>query len=100
MEEPWLRFHDLRHTWRANARRSGMDRDIAESILGHWLRGRSVNERYGAISDQELIRAVDAMEFDHGETEIRVPDWKGASVKNGNKMVTMTGSKKKGHVAS
>jgi integrase len=72
LEKPWPRFHDLRHTWRANARRSGMDPFIAESILGHWFRGRSVNERYGFVSNDELIRAIDQMTFDHGETEIFV----------------------------
>ena len=40
--------------------------------MGHWYRGRSVNERYGRISDAELIRAIDEMSFDHGETEIQV----------------------------
>jgi len=70
LEKPWPRFHDLRHTWRANARRSGIDPTIAESILGHWFRGRSVNERYGHVSDQELLAAVDKMTFDNGETEI------------------------------
>ncbi len=70
--EPLPRFHDLRHAWRANARRSGMDPAIAEAILGHWFRGRTVNERYGRIADQELIQAIDKMTFDHGETEILV----------------------------
>jgi integrase len=65
-------FHDLRHTWRTNARRSGMDPQIAENILGHWCKGKSVNDRYGRISDQELVQAIDNMTFDHGETEIWV----------------------------
>jgi integrase len=72
IEKPWPRFHDLRHTWRANARRSGVDPSIAESILGHWYRGKSVNERYGHISDHELLQAIDSITFDHGETEIWV----------------------------
>jgi integrase len=72
LEKPWPRFHDLRHTWRANARRSGVDPAIAESILGHWFRGRSVNERYGHISNQELLHAIDKMTFSNGETEIMV----------------------------
>lgn len=38
--------------------------------MGHSDRKRSVQERYGAINDQELIKAVDLMTFDHGETEI------------------------------
>jgi integrase len=66
------RFHDLRHTWKTNARRSGMDPEIREAILGHWFRGRNVNERYGRIGDAELIKAIDSMTFDHGHTEILV----------------------------
>jgi integrase len=72
LDKPWPRFHDLRHTWRTNARRSGVDPQIAESIMGHWFKGRSVNDRYGRISDQELLDAIDRMTFDHGETEIFV----------------------------
>jgi integrase len=64
------RFHDLRHTWKANARRSGMDPEIRESIMGHWFREKSVSERYGRISDRELVQAIDLMTFDHGETQI------------------------------
>jgi integrase len=70
--QPRPRFHDLRHTWKTNARRSGMDPEIRESIMGHWYRGRNVNERYGRIGDEELIRAMDQMTFDHGKTEILV----------------------------
>lgn len=72
LEQPWPRFHDLRHTWKTNARRSRMDPEIRESILGHSSRQRSVSERYGRISNHELVNAVDAMTFDHGETEILV----------------------------
>lgn len=70
--EPPPRFHDLRHTWRTNARRSGVDPQIAETIMGHVFRIRSVNDRYGRISDQELLKAIDMMNFDNGETEILV----------------------------
>lgn len=49
-----------------------MDLELRESIMGHWFRGRNVNERYGRISDAELIRAIDGMSYDHGETEIQV----------------------------
>ncbi|MGO9569517.1 MAG: tyrosine-type recombinase/integrase [Desulfomonilaceae bacterium] len=37
LEKPWPRFHDLRHTWKTNARRSGMDPEITDAILGHSL---------------------------------------------------------------
>lgn len=70
--DPHPRFHDLRHTWKTNARRSGMHPEIQESILGHSTRQRSVSERYGRISDQEFLDAIDLMTFDHGETEIWV----------------------------
>jgi hypothetical protein len=32
----------------------------------------SVTERYGHISDDELIQAIDLMTFEHGQTEIPV----------------------------
>ena len=66
------RFHDLRHTWKTNARRSGMDSEIRERIMGHVAKTLSVSERYGSISDQELIRAIELLTFDHGDTEIWV----------------------------
>ena len=49
-----------------------MDPEIRESILGHWYKEKSVTERYGRISDQELLQAIDLMTFEHGETEIVV----------------------------
>ena len=47
-----------------------MDPEIRESILGHSSKQRLVSERYGRISDKELVSAIDSMTFDHGETEI------------------------------
>jgi integrase len=70
--DPVPRFHDLRHTWKTNARRSGMHPEIEKAIMGHSSRARNVHEGYGLISDDELIKAIDAMTFDHGETEIFV----------------------------
>ena len=49
---------------------SKIDSQIAESILGHWFKGKSVNERYGRISEKELLDATDSMKFDQGSTEI------------------------------
>ena len=49
-----------------------MDPQIAESIMGHWFKGKSVNDRYGRISDKELVNAIDSMTFEHGPTEILV----------------------------
>jgi integrase len=88
------RFHDLRHTWKTNARRSGMDSEIRESILGHASKARSVSERYGRISDAELLQAIDLMTFDHGDTEILVARSKPVTFV-GNKMETSRGSRRK-----
>lgn len=79
LNDPSPRFHDLRHTWKTNARRSGMDPEIREAILGHASRERSVRERYGRISDEELLQAIDSTTFDHGETEILVAKKKNLS---------------------
>jgi integrase len=68
--KPAPHLHDLRHTWKTNARRSGMDPEIRESIMGHWFKEKSITERYGRIGDQELLRAIDRMTFDHGPSEI------------------------------
>ena len=70
--DPMPRFHDLRHTWKTNARRSGMHPEIEKAIMGHSSRARAVHEGYGLISDEELVKAIDAMTFNHGETEILV----------------------------
>jgi len=72
LAKPRPRFHDLRHTWRSNARRSGVSDQIAEMILGHALRGKRVDERYGYVSDEELVAAIDKMTFENGTTQILV----------------------------
>jgi integrase len=94
--DPAPTIHDLRHTWKTNAMRSGMDPEIRESIMGHWFRGKTVAERYGRISDEDLRREIDKVTFDHGETEILVSDSKkkkpesggSSSGKNVNKLLT------------
>lgn len=102
LTDPRPRFHDLRHTWKTNARRSGVDFEIRESIMGHSSRQKSVAERYGRISDQELIDAVDKMTFDHGETEIVVArrSAKETPRKNVNRALTSVPEKRKGHAAT
>jgi integrase len=67
-----ITFHDIRHVWKTNARRSGMDEELREDIMGHWNSGKSINSRYGYISNEELVRAMDGFSCDHGETEIWV----------------------------
>lgn len=68
--KPTPRFHDLRHTWKTNARRSGIDFEIREAILGHSNRKLDVSQRYGFIDDSELIRAIDKFTYDCGKTQI------------------------------
>lgn len=70
--EPRPRFHDLRHTWKTNARRSGIDSEIREAILGHSDRKLDVSERYGFIDDRELVNAIDKFSYDNGSTQILV----------------------------
>ncbi|MEW6140228.1 MAG: hypothetical protein AB1733_18545 [Thermodesulfobacteriota bacterium] len=96
--KPWPRFHDLRATWRTNARRSGVDPQIAESILGHWFKGKSVNDRYGFISDEELVKAIDKMSFDHGESVVLVAKSSLGAEKSarGSNRVAKSSPKKKG----
>ncbi len=53
-----------------NPRRSGIDPKIRVSIMGHWLRGKDIAERYGRISDQEFLDSIDTMKFENGNTEI------------------------------
>ena len=65
-----ITFHDIRHVWKTNARRSGMDEELREDIMGHWNSGKSINSRYGYISNEELVRAIDGFSSDHGETEV------------------------------
>lgn len=64
------RFHDLRATWKVNARNSGIEEELRRSIMGHGNRSREVKERYGRILDVELVQAIDKMKYDFGPTVI------------------------------
>jgi hypothetical protein len=64
--------HDLRHCWFTNAMRSGVPGYIADAIVGHGNKKKSLQALYLNISDQQLLDAVDMMKFDTGETDIRV----------------------------
>jgi hypothetical protein len=57
---------------RANARRLGMDPEIREVFRGNAERGKSVTERCGRISNQELVKAIDSVKFDHGVIDILI----------------------------
>jgi integrase len=64
--------HDLRHCWKTNAMRSGVHPLIADAIVGHGDRKKTVESLYLSISDADLLNAIDRMKWDSGETEIRV----------------------------
>ncbi len=65
-------IHDLRHCWKTNAMRSGVHPLIADAIVGHGDRKKTVQSLYLSISDADLLKAIDWMKFDKGDTEIFV----------------------------
>ena len=69
-QNPRPRINDIRHTWKTNARRSGIDGEIREKIMGHAGRSKDISQRYGYIDNSELIRAIDKFSYDHGVTQI------------------------------
>jgi hypothetical protein len=52
--------------------RSGVHPLIADAIVGHGDRKKTVQSLYLSISDADLLSAIDRMRFDKGETEIFV----------------------------
>ncbi len=62
-----------------------MDFEIREAIMGH---SRGIAGRYGRFSDQDLLKAIDGMSFDKGETEIWI-----ARPKKENPEVAASGKK-------
>ena len=45
---------------------------MVDSIVGHGDRKRDVRSLYVTISDEDLVREIDRMKFDKGQTEIFV----------------------------
>jgi len=68
--EPMTLIHDLRHCWKTNATRSGLHPLIADAIVGHGDRKKDVKSLYLTINDEDLVREIDRLTFDHGKTEI------------------------------
>jgi len=52
--------------------RSGVHPLIADAIVGHGDRKKTVQSLYLSISDAGLLSAIDRMTFDKGDTEIFV----------------------------
>jgi integrase len=68
--KPRPRFHDLRHSWLTNARRSKIDHEMRQAILGHSDRTLPVTERYDWINDKEFVEAIDKLVTFESETII------------------------------
>jgi integrase len=60
--------HDLRHCWFTNAVRSRVYPHIADAILGHGDKKKSLQSLYLSFADEDLIKAIDMMKFDIVET--------------------------------
>ena len=71
--KPRPRLSDLRHTWKGNAFLSDIPERISETIMGHWYAQKSVSRRYGWVSNEELIEAIDILRVDNGPTHISDP---------------------------
>lgn len=65
-----IRFHDLRAVFITNCRRSDIGETVLQAIVGHADRMRPITQRYGRVSDQELISGIDKLNLDHGSTEV------------------------------
>jgi integrase len=63
---------DIRHCAATNMERSDVREVVREAILGHSTKGKSTQGRYIAVSDEDLLKAIDMTTFDHGKTEIYI----------------------------
>lgn len=50
--------------------RSGLHPDIADAIVGHGNKKKAPRIVYLSISNEDLVREIDRLTFDHGKTEI------------------------------
>jgi integrase len=69
IENP-ITWHDLRHVFKRNARRSGISSEVTKDIMGHWRRSENVSERYDLIDQEDVVEAIDALTVDHGNTVV------------------------------
>ncbi|MEW6110832.1 MAG: hypothetical protein AB1664_01775 [Thermodesulfobacteriota bacterium] len=67
--------------------RSGIHPLIADAIVGHGDRKKTVQSLYLSISDADLLYAIDRMKFDVGETGIFAKN-RTSKVKGGPEKVT------------
>jgi len=48
----------------------GSSEAVEQAIVGHADRLRPITQRYGRVSDQELLNGIDKLVTDHGSTEV------------------------------
>jgi len=53
-------------------RKTRLDPSAVDSIVGHGDRRKDVRSLYVTISDEDLVKEIDRMNFDQGKTEIWV----------------------------
>ncbi len=64
--------HDLRHCWYTNSVRSDVHPAVADALLGHGDKRKSLQTLYLTLSDDDPIQVIDMMKLDINETEIWV----------------------------
>jgi hypothetical protein len=52
------------------AQQSGLLPLIADAIVGHGDRKKDAKSLYLTINDEDLVREINRLTFDHGKTEI------------------------------
>ncbi len=70
--DPTPTVPDLRYCWHTNSVRSGAHQAIADAILGHSVKKKSLQSLCMTIRDDDLDRAIAIMSLDVGETELWV----------------------------
>jgi len=70
--EPRPTVHDLRHCWKTNAMRNRVHPVIADMIVGHGDKKKSLQSLYLTISHQDFLDAIDRMKFNGEESGIWV----------------------------
>ncbi len=70
-----IRFHDLRHVWKRNSRKSGIHERVSKAIMGHSLErvGSDMGDHYDAVYEEDLLEGIDQFTIHHGPTRIRLP---------------------------
>jgi len=69
LDQRWVDFHSLRHTWKTAARAAKIPRELHDEISGH--EDGSVGSSYGSVPIPRLKQEIDKIKFD-----VSIPKWK------------------------